>query len=205
MYGKAYLITTSTRSIRCAKSNGIFSTVVSKPSVLVALLSEIGWFDASDKTIIDLLGNPFLAEITNHYWRDLKVLIDSGVDLRGKELPRLKRDLKQVMHNMITQDEHDLDEDNKETNIEESTNLRMEDMDQFVQFAEKIHNKGYKMIPAAEAMIESYKQLKADKESQEIINERIQEELNKIGKGKQNYLKRIAKSEKEKYNSKKTL
>ena len=41
MEGKAYLITNSTRSIRCAKSNGIFSTVVSKPSVLVAMIIRI--------------------------------------------------------------------------------------------------------------------------------------------------------------------
>ena len=208
MDGKAYLITNSTRSIRCAKSNGIFSTVVSKPSVLVALLSEIGWFDASDKSIVDLLGNPFLAEITNQSWNDLKLLVDSGVDLRGKELPRLNRDLKQVIHNLITQEEDDLERVNDNSFDEEMTIPKMEDIDQFVQFAEVIHSKGYKMIPAAEAMIEKYKQLKADKENQEIINERIQEELNKIGKGKQNYLKRIAKSEKEKYNrknSKKTL
>lgn len=195
MYGKAYLITNSTRSIRCAKSNGIFSAVVSKPSVLVALLSEIGWFDASDKSIVDLLGNPFLAEITNQNWNDLKVLIDSGVDLRGKELPRLKRELKQVIHGLMTKEDDDLEREDGAID-EESTIPQMEDMEQFVQFAEMIHDKGYKMIPAAEKMIEIYKQLKSDKEGQEMINERLQEELNKVGKSKQKYINRVLKNEK---------
>lgn len=195
MYGKAYLITNSTRSIRCAKSNGIFSAVVSKPSVLVALLSEIGWFDASDKSIVDLLGNPFLAEITNQNWNDLKVLIDSGVDLRGKELPRLKRELKQVIHGLMTKEDDDLEREEGAID-EESTIPQMEDMEQFVQFAEMIHDKGYKMIPAAEKMIEIYKQLKSDKEGQEMINERLQEELNKVGKSKQKYINRVLKNEK---------
>lgn len=203
MDGKAYLITNSTRSIRCAKSNGIFSTVVSKPSVLVALLSEIGWFDTSDKSIIDLLGNPFLAEITNQSWNDIKVLIDFGVDLRGKELPRLKRELKHVIHDLITQEDDDLERVNDNSFDEEMTIPKMEDIDQFVQFAKVIHSKGYKMIPAAEAMIEKYKQLKADKEGQEMINERLEEELNKVGKGKQNYIRRVMKNEEEKSKRKK--
>lgn len=202
MYGKAYLITNSTRSIRCAKSNGIFSAVVSKPSVLVALLSEIGWFDASDKSIVDLLGNPFLAEITNQNWNDLKVLIDSGVDLRGKELPRLKRELKQVIHGLMTKEDDDLEREEGAI-VEESTIPQMEDMEQFVQFAEMIHDKGYKMIPAAEKMIEIYKQLKSDKEDQEMINERLTQELNKVGKGKQNYIRRVMKNEEEKSRRKK--
>ena len=152
----------------------------------MALLSEIGWFDASDKSIVDLLGNPFLAEITNHNWNDLKLLVDSGVDLRGKELPRLKRELKHVIHDLITQEDDDLERVNDSSFDEEVTIHQMEDIDQFVQFAEVIHSKGYKMIPAAEAMIEKYKQLKADKEGQEVINERLTQELNKVGKGKQN-------------------
>lgn len=204
LYGSAYLITNSTRSIRCAKSNGIFSAVISKPSVLVALLSEIGWFDASDKSIIDLLGNPFLAEITNQNWEDLKVLVESGVDLRGTELPRLKRDLKQVIHDLMTKD--DVDSSDLESNgeiMEETESPKMEEMEEFVQFAEKIHSKGYKMIPAAEKMIDSYVQMKTDKENQERINELVQEELKKIGKGKQNYINRVVKKEKEKNGRKK--
>lgn len=205
MDGKAYLITNSNRSIRCAKSNGIFSTVVSKPSVLVALLSEIGWFDASDKSIVDLLGNPFLAEITNQCWDELKVLVDSGVDLRGKELPRLKRELKHVIHDLITQEEDDIENDNDSSFDEEESTPKMEDMEQFVQFAEMIHSKGYKLIPVAETMIENYKQLKSDKEGQEKINERLKEELNKVGKGKQNYIRRVMKNEEEKIRKKNSI
>lgn len=199
LYGSAYLITNSTRSIRCAKSNGIFSAVVSKPSVLVALLSEIGWFDASDKSIIDLLGNPFLAEITNQNWEDLKALVELGVDLRGIELPKLKRDLKKVLHALITKDDVDSSSIVGDGEVaEEQEYPKMEEMEEFVQLAGKIHEKGYKMVPAAEKMIEIYERLKSEKETQERLNERFEEELKKVGQGKQNYINRVLKKEKEK-------
>lgn len=204
LYGSAYLITNSTRSIRCAKSNGIFSAVVSKPSVLVALLSEIGWFDASDKSIIDLLGNPFLAEIANQNWEELKTLVDLGVDLRGIELPRLKRDLKQVIHDLMTKNDVDSSSIDGDGEVaEEIESPKMEEMEEFVQLAGKIHEKGYKMVPAAEKMIEIYEKMKSEKETQEKLNERFAEELKKVGKGKQNYINRVLKNEKEKNGRKK--
>jgi len=156
MYGVAYLITNSTRSIRCAKSYGIFSAVVTKPSVLVALLSEIGWFDAPKKSIVDLLGNPFLAEIVNQNWNDVKFLVDFGVDLKGKELPRLRRDLKKVLHELIIKDEKVFDIEDDKREVENLNSLSDNSIDEFILCAEKIKNKGYKMIPAVDKMIESY-------------------------------------------------
>lgn len=78
LFGKAYLITNSTRSIRCAKKNNILSKVIAKPSILIALISEIGMFDVSNKSIINLLDNPFLAEIVEENWDGMKLLMESG-------------------------------------------------------------------------------------------------------------------------------
>ena len=196
MYGVAYLITNSTRSIRCAKSYGIFSAVVTKPSILVALLSEIGWFDAPKKSIVDLLGNPFLAEIVNQNWDDVKFLVDFGVDLKGKELPRLRRDLHKVMHELIIKDEKKLGIEEDKIGLENVNNLGEDSIDEFILCTEKIKNKGYKMIPAVDKMIEFYEKMKKEKENQEKINNEIQLELKKIGKGKQAYIKRIAEKNK---------
>lgn len=194
LYGKAYLITTSTRSIRCAKIKNIFSPVVAKPSVLIALISEIGIFDVSNKSIINLLGNPFLAEVVEQNWDGMKTLIDSGVDLRGKELPRLKHDLKHVIHSLLTVDYPESYSENQE-DIEDMTIPKMEDFEQYIHYANILHNNGYKLIPAAERLIQIFEKLKEDHETQQIVNERIKQELEKIGKGKQRYLLRIGKIE----------
>lgn len=194
LYGKAYLITNSTRSIRCAKAKGIFSPVVAKPNVLIALISEIGLFDVSNKTIINLLGNPFLAEVVEHNWDGMKSLIDSGVDLRGKELPRLKHDLKHVIHTLLTIDSSEKELTDPEKN-EDMTVPQMEDLNQYIHYANILHNKGYKLIPTAEKLIQVFEKLKEDHENQQIINDRIKKELEKIGKGKQRYLLRIGKIE----------
>lgn len=192
--GNAYLVTNSSRALRCAKDLKLYSSVVSKPKVLVALLSEIGLFDSSNKAIINLLGNPFLAEAVNQNWDGIKLLIDVGVDLRGKELPRLKRDLKKEIHNLMTQEdvfsnECDYDESNKVMEKAESGSEK--DLDDFVKLAKEIQSKGYKLIPTAEKMIERYEDIKTKHEEQENRNEKLEKELQKVGKKKQNYIKRI--------------
>lgn len=195
LYGKAYLITNSTRSIRCAKANNIFSPVVAKPSVLIALISEIGLFDASNKSIINLLGNPFLAEIVEQNWDSMKSLVDSGVDLRDKELPRLKHDLKHVIHTLMTVELNENESDEHET--EDIEIPQMEDLEQYVHYADILHKKGYKLVPAAEHLIQVFEKLKEDNENQKIINDKIQREMEMMGKKKQRYLRRIGKVEKE--------
>lgn len=192
--GNAYLVTNSSRALRCAKDLRLYSSVISKPKVLVALLSEIGLFDSSNKAIINLLGNPFLAEAVNQSWDGIKLLIDAGVDLRGKELPRLKRDLKKEIHNLMTQEdvfsnECDYDESNKVMEKAESGSEK--DLDDFVKLAKEIQSKGYKLIPTAEKMIERYEDIKSKHEEQENRNEKLEKELQKVGKKKQNYIKRI--------------
>lgn len=188
LFGKAYLITNSTRSIRCAKKNNILSKVIAKPNILIALISEIGMFDVSNKSIINLLDNPFLAEIVEENWDGMKLLMESGVDLRGKSLPRLKRDLKHVIHALMTADVNLDDRDEENMDIPQ-----MEDLEQYVHYANILHSQGYRLIPAAEKLIGTFEKMRADAESQQEVNERIQEEIEKIGKRKQGYLRRIGK------------
>lgn len=190
LYGRAYLITNSTRSIRCAKANGIFSTVVAKPNVLIALISEIGIFNVSNKSIINLLGNPFLAEIVEQNWNEMKVLVEAGVDLRGKTLTRLKRDLKHEIHVLMTKESPD----GIDTENETCTSVApMNNVEEYIHYANDIHKKGYRLIPSVEKLIEDFEKMKADKDNLEQINKKIQEEINKMGKKKQRYLNRMNK------------
>ncbi len=192
--GNAYLVTNSSRALRCAKELQLYSSVVSRPKVLVALLSEIGLFDSSNKAIINLLGNPFLAEAVNQNWSGIKSLIDAGVDLRGKELPRLKRELKKEIHSLMTQedvfaDKCDYDNSNKVNKMADSGSEK--ELDEFVKFAREIQIKGYKLIPAAEKMIKRFEDIKTKQEEQEHRNDQIEKELQKVGKKKQNYIRRV--------------
>lgn len=191
LYGRAYLITNSTRSIRCAKANGIFSTVVAKPNVLIALISEIGIFNVSNKSIINLLGNPFLAEIVEQNWDEMKVLVEAGVDLRGKTLTRLKRDLKHEIHILMTQE----NPNRIDTENDACTNVSpMNNVEEYIHYANDIHKKGYRLIPSVEKLIEDFEKMKTDKDNLERINKKIQEEINRMGKKKQRYLNRINKA-----------
>lgn len=136
------------------------------------------------------MDNPFLAEIVEENWDGMKLLMESGVDLRGKSLPRLKRDLKHVIHVLITADVNGDDRDEENMAIPQ-----MEDLEQYVHYANILHSQGYRLIPAAEKLIGTFEKMKADAESQQEMNERIQEEIEKIGKRKQGYLRRIGKIE----------
>ena len=69
----------------------------------------------------------------------------------------------------------------------------MEDLEQYVHYANILHSQGYWLIPAAEKLIGTFEKMRADAESQQEVNERIQEEIEKIGKRKQGYLRRIGK------------
>lgn len=191
LFGNTYLITNSTRSIRCAKSKGLYSAVVAKPQVLIALISEIGLFNVPSKSIINLLGNPFLAEIVEENWEGMKSLVEAGVNLKGKSLPRLKRDLQQITHVLMTVGT-ELDTDEVSSNSE--TLSQIENIEDFVHFANVIHERGYKLVPVGEKLIETYEKLKSENEQQQIVNEKLQQEITKIGKGKQRYLQRVSKS-----------
>lgn len=191
LYGRAYLITNSTRSIRCAKVNGIFSTVVAKPNVLIALISEIGIFNVSNKSIINLLGNPFLAEIVEQNWDEMKVLVEAGVDLRGKTLTRLKRDLKHEIHILMTQENPDRIDTENDTCTSVSP---MNNVEEYIHYANDIRKKGYRLIPSVEKLIEDFEKMKTDKDNLEKINKKIQEEIDRMGKKKQRYLNRINKA-----------
>lgn len=194
LYGIAYLVTSSSRAIRCAKDVDLYSSVVARPKVLVALLSEIGLFDSSNKAIVNLLGNPFLAEAVNQSWEGIKSLIEAGVDLRGKELPRLQRELKKEIHELMTKNEeliYSNDSNGSDKNDSKTTLTLNNDLDDFVRFVKEIQNKGYKMIPAAEKMISTYEEMKSRNEEKEKKYTQIEEELNKVGKRKQRYIRGI--------------
>ena len=64
--GSHYLITSSTRGLRCARKLGYDHNVIAKPNVIVTLLERIGNFHTSAAEIVNLFENPYLMEVVNN-------------------------------------------------------------------------------------------------------------------------------------------
>lgn len=186
-----YLLTNSTRAARCGLKEGLATTISVKPELLIGLFEQLGSFEIKSKEFLNIFDNPYLVNIADECWDDIKLLIDSGLDLTGKNPVRLKYDLNDTIHEYITNDKNDpFDEDVRLQNIN--------DIKDFKQFAEKIKSKGYKFSQDIESFINEYQTLKEDYNEQEKIIDEMNKKIAVFGKRKQNYLDRIAKNSKKK-------
>lgn len=70
--------------------------VLCSPKAMMAYLSEAGLMNDNDIYISDLFDNPFLIYIAQSSWEDINNIIKAGVDVRGKELVRLRLDLQKT-------------------------------------------------------------------------------------------------------------
>lgn len=184
--GKYYLITSSNRSVRCARRINIFADIIVKPQTLVSLLESIGQFSTSTEDVINLLENPFLATAINENWENIKSIVDSGVILKGKSIPRLKWDLETSIHNFISSNDVDTDETTKEDVT----------LEKYIQYAKEIEAKGYKLVPKMKQLISEFEGVKGNLEEKNIINSKLQVEVEKFGKRRQHYFNKISKDKK---------
>ena len=83
-------------------------------------------------------------------------------------------------------------DDDPKDNDSKASFAHNDNLDDFVKFAKEIQSKGYKMIPAAEKMISTYEEMMLKNEEKEKKYTRIEEELNKVGKRKQGYIRRVS-------------
>lgn len=181
-----YLLTNSTRAARCGLKEGLKTSVSVKPEILVSLFEQLGCFETSPKEFLNIFENPYLAEITSACWDNIKLLIDSGIDLNGKNPVRLKYDLNDTIHEFLTAEDSGSIDD-----IEENEN----EIKDFNQFVEKVKSKGYKFSKDIETFLKEYKTLKDDLQKQKELNETMNEKIAIFGKRKQNYLKKLASKE----------
>lgn len=182
-----YLLTNSTRAARCGLKEGLKTSVSVKPEILISLFEQLGSFEINSKEFLNIFENPYLAEITSGCWENIKLLMDSGVDLRGKNPVRLKYDLNDTIHEFLTNDDNDFIDD-----IERNDN----EIKDFNQFVEKVKSKGYKFSINIEAFLNDHETLKEDLQQQKELYNKMNEQITIFGKRKQRYLDRIAKDKK---------
>ncbi|GAJ03088.1 unnamed protein product, partial [marine sediment metagenome] len=196
--GCCYLITSSSKYIRATKKIGIRDVVTARPQTLVALLDVIGGIKIEPKDFIRLFENPLLINAVQQAWDDVEALLDSGIDLQDKSLPRLRWDLDQELHLKISA----LAEAELRAETAEEAAMVTAD-NEFTELLKSVSARGYKSIPELEVFLTALKakDLKAEDMEQEY-NELLQRfgeletEIDHFGKRKQNYLKRVARKQK---------
>lgn len=190
--GSFYLLGSSSRAARCGLKLGLSTSISVKPETLIGLLEQLGSFELSSKEYVNIFENPYLVEIANDCWSDIKVLIDAGVDLKDKNPVNLRFELKDTIHQYIIERNKF---DNKETVIEEEKQEEVELRD-FIKFTRHVKSKGYKFTPSIEQIIDKFKEMQTDIQDKDSIIKELTEKSELFGKRKQKYLERIASKKK---------
>lgn len=183
LWGNYYLLTNSTRSSRCAKKLGFYKSVVTSPTLIYNMIDEIGLFSTGNmNSVLDLFANPFLAHIVSENWAFMKDFADKGVILKGREVPRLKRDLQGVMHSKLTKADDEIDQRDK---------IADSDMAEYIEFAHEIEKRGYRLVPSAKRQIDAFREKQNKIEEMEAQINAINLEIEKKSKRQKKYLNNI--------------
>ncbi len=187
--GTHYLLTSSTRAIRCAWKQGYKHNVIAKPNTILSLLERLGKFHSTAKEIVNLFENPFLIEAVNNSWDDIKALIEAGISLKGKNVVRLKWDLDEEIKTFL----------NNQAELESQIDTSEESkVDSYIDFIRNFKSKGFKLIPETEMLLSKFEALEEEIAEKEITQEKLNEEIEKFGQRRQNYLNRVGKGGKKK-------
>lgn len=88
---KHYLLTTSHRTIDCAKSLGIYTEdIICNPKSLTAVLAELGDLQLDDAEVINLFENPFLVYTADAIWEQIEPLLKAGAHIYHADTILLK-------------------------------------------------------------------------------------------------------------------
>ncbi len=168
-----YFLSSSTRVYICAKELNLGSKLICNPRELISYLAETGNIDKGNIQFTKLFDNPFMAYTAMIVNDDINTLLNSGVDVRGCTIIRMKYELEEEIQSMLT----------------------MSNTDEFMDIYEKVTDKGYNYNKAVTDAIEDRNAGK--KQLEQLVNElsdakKIIESQNKeISKLK--YLKRVQK------------
>lgn len=186
-----YLLTNSGRAARCGLKEGLQTSISVKPEILISLFEQLGIFEIKSKEFLNIFENPYLVNIAENCWDNIKLLIDSGVNLTGTHPVRLKYDLNDTIHDFLT-----IDKDvHYEYDIKQQNDNEIKD---FKQFVEKVKSKGYSFSQNIELFLNEYNTLKDDFNRQEKLLNDMKESIAVFGKRKQKYLDRIAENRRKK-------
>lgn len=187
--GDFYLVTSSVRTSRCAYKIGLKENITVNPTTLLNILEQIGLFTVDAKEILNLLDNPFLFEVVNSNWDDVKKLVNAGVDLQDKNIVRLKADLNEVIHDHLSnKDAEDIDE---EIDYEAETIKTKTEMDDYLNFAKVVKEKGYHFTPEIESLMLKFKELEDNNKVKDELIVALQEKAGLRLKRTKHYLSKL--------------
>ena len=180
--GSHYLVTSSNRTYRCAKKMGLAANVISKPNTLINLLDQIGVFMSSASEIVNLFENPYLIDAVNGSWEDIKAITETGVSLIGKNIVRLRWDLDVEIKDFIAS-QNRMDENESITEAKK--------VQDYIAFIRIIKSKGYLLTPEIDLLETKVSDLEAEVKNTSQMQEKLQTEIEKFGKRRQQYFDRI--------------
>ena len=193
--GTCYLLTETARYERVAQSVGIPTKVTVRPGTVAGILSFVGAAISSTE-FVQLFDNPLLDRAVSAVWPDMEKLMRSGVDLRAKNLARLRFDLDHVFHERLTALECAQDAEEQDSKAEVSSDER------FMELIESAARRGYSFIPEIAAIRDRIGSSdKRVEELQQLLDEamsantELEKEVVFFGKRRQKYLRRIGRQQ----------
>ena len=155
----------------CAKELGLDSKLICNPREMIAYLAETGNLDKENIKFTQLFDNPFMAYTAKIVADDIKTLLNSGVDIRGRKIVRMRFELSEEIQSMLT----------------------ISNTEEYMTVYEEVKNKGYSFNKAVSDAIEDSNAGKKQIEQLVIelsdANKTIESQKNEIAKLK--YLNRV--------------
>lgn len=185
-----YVLTNSSRVHRCAKELNISAEVLCKPSALIAYLEETGYLNKQEPSFLNLFHNPFLSYISHELWGDTKKMLNVGIDIRGRNLLSLRKDVEKEVHLILS----------KDISVEEKVSAYEDIMSKGIELQPGIKNildnkdnsisELKKQVQKLnDEALEREKQIKAMEEKYNMLEDRLHKEEQK--KNKEKYQKRV--------------
>ncbi len=185
---KAYIVTSSGRYLRAAVRLNSDARVSARPQILTALLELTGPGQINDREFVALFENPLLQNAVASCWGDVKVLLDGGVELKGKSIVRLRHDVEKQLHEEIL----NLKQADIRADESEDTDPTAGDIEH-VALLDRAEELGYRPITLISRLREEGK-LKDDKMAELAAqNEELREAVKRFGRKKERWLRRQAK------------
>lgn len=190
----AYLVTGTTKSVKSAQEMGIHRSFVTRPELLINLMSEIGEFGDPKHSFVNLFDNPFLAHVIDSNWGMIRNLSEAGLNMHDKSITKLKKDLGIVYHKYLT----------KEADVEviETTPdfdvVKIKRPKVFFEFAEEVNKLNYQLIPNLQEMVDEYRDESNKRMAAEEKSRSTELLLAKKAHGYQVYLQKMGKVKKSK-------
>jgi hypothetical protein len=194
MPGSHYLVTSSARYTRGAAKLGMEDRVTTSPTKLHSMLDLIGEGDISAADFVSLLENPFLAHAVKAAWPQIDRLTQMGVQLRGKEMARLRHDFDEGMHRALV----DVGESTKDKKVDGSAAVEV-DAGSYIKLLETAKSLGYGLIPEVGQIVKRVEEADARRsaseeelrETREML-ETVLQKSNEFGVRKRRYLRKMA-------------